>query len=256
MRLRIITLNLKGLANEWFERRCDVAVHGLRELSPDVICFQEATVHVGKRLYHQAAAIGAAIGLDSVAFSSYGAPGDDETEYLTGVAISSRWPMRRVRDRHLSVPQDARVVLMATLMAPGGDLDVITTHLAWPSDAAELRRRQAQVLFDEITVNGWHAQGARAVVAGDFNATEDEPVIRFASEGLTDTFRARHPEEPGVTWIANNPYTAGFDFPDRRLDYVFCPPGVEVRDARVVLDRPAPVYASDHFGVLADLQWR
>lgn len=93
------------------------------------------------------------------------------------------------------------------------------------------------------------------MLAGDFNATEDEPVVRLAAKGLRDAFRACHPDAPGHTWIRANPHTGDFDMPDRRLDYVFVPEGVAVLGAEVVLDRPDPVYPSDHFGVLADLAW-
>lgn len=255
MRARVLTLNLQGLANAWFERRFDAVVEGLRPLAPDVLCLQEATVLREEGVYHQAVAIAEAVGLDFVAFGSYGPPapsaGSDH-----GVAVVSRWPLRRVRDRRLRDPRDERVVFLATLMAPGGDLEVITTHLAWEPAETELRARQARTVFDELQVNGWHRPGSRVIVAGDFNATEDEPVICTASQGLVDVFRARHPDAPGYTWLASTPYTAGYGhLPDRRLDYIFCPRGVEILDARVVLDHPTPVFPSDHFGVMADLAW-
>ena len=65
-----------------------------------------------------------------------------------------------------------------------------------------------------------------------------------------------HPEQPGHTWVSGHPYiTKAFDLPSRRLDYVFVPHGAQIRRAEVVLDKPDPVYPSDHFGVLVDLTW-
>lgn len=255
MRVRVITLNCEGLQHGWHDQRCAAVIDGLAPLQPDVLCLQEVTVRHEERLYDQAAHIAEAVGLPYVAFDSYGEDDDVGTNHQDGLAIASRWPIKRVRARRLRDPRDARVVLLVRLEVDGGDLDVVTTHLAWREEDEPLRRRQAEVILDELTRNRWNAPGARAVLAGDFNATEDEPVIARASGGMQDAWRAVHAKEPGHTWSTKIPYTEGFDMPDRRLDYVFVPPGVRVLDAQIVLDRPAPVYPSDHFGLMVDLEW-
>ena len=127
------------------------------------------------------------------------------------------------------------------------------------------------------------------VLMGDFNATEDSAEIAaLRSAGLTDAFRTAHPQAPGFTWVpaANlnqlkyyNKKPAAdstlrfvlessYDGLPKRIDFVFCgqrqsasaQAGPElwlVRDARVVLDRAVDgQHASDHFGVLADLELR
>jgi endonuclease/exonuclease/phosphatase family metal-dependent hydrolase len=61
---RLVTLNLQGLGGGWFDGRFAAVTAGLAACHPDVVCFQETTVrHAytlegGKRLYHQALAIG------------------------------------------------------------------------------------------------------------------------------------------------------------------------------------------------------
>jgi endonuclease/exonuclease/phosphatase family metal-dependent hydrolase len=107
---------------------------------------------------------------------------------------------------------------------------------------------------------------------GDLNARPESDEIRWLC-GLTtlagrrvhyqDAWSRVRPNEPGWTWVADNPHTAALAFlePDRRLDYIFVTPrrrdgrGV-IHDCRIVLDRPSAdgVYPSDHFGVMAEIQ--
>ena len=80
---------------------------------------------------------------------------------------------------------------------------------------------------------------------------------------LQDAWERLHPGESGWTWARANPYTAKLAFlePDRRLDYIFVTPmrgdgRGTVRACRMVLHEPGPgqVFASDHFGLLAEIQ--
>src|SRR5205823_1683904 len=113
------------------------------------------------------------------------------------------------------------------------------------------------------------------ILMGDFNAVAWSDEIRFLRGLHTHTGRRTywqdawsrvHPDDQGQTgwtWARRNHYTArlGWLEPDRRIDYVFVSPmrkdgsGV-VRDCRVVLDERMPdgEWASDHFGILADVQ--
>jgi endonuclease/exonuclease/phosphatase family metal-dependent hydrolase len=94
------------------------------------------------------------------------------------------------------------------------------------------------------------------VLTGDFNAVETEPAIHLVRECFNDSFREKNPHDPGHTWATSNPLTGRFPIADRRLDYIFCPSGAEIHKAEIVLDQSSKGYASDHFGVLADLEWR
>jgi endonuclease/exonuclease/phosphatase family metal-dependent hydrolase len=72
-----------------------------------------------------------------------------------------------------------------------------------------------------------------------------------------------HPGDAGFTWARANPYTAKLAFlePDRRLDYIFVTPmrgdgRGTVHACRMAFQTPTRdgVFASDHFGLLAELQ--
>ena len=108
---------------------------------------------------------------------------------------------------------------------------------------------------------------------GDFNARPESDEIRWLC-GLT-TLDGRRTHVPGRLG-APAPGRAGLDLgvgqplhharwascePDRRLDYIFVTPERRdgrgrILDCRIVFDKPdaGGVFASDHFGVFAEVQ--
>ena len=260
MKVRCITFNLKGLGDGWFEARRAAFIDAARVLAPDLLFLQEVAIRRQAPLYHQAREIGLALGLEQVVFSPYGNP----TEILAdrdqgGVAIVSRWSLGDVRGRRLPSghlgASDARTALFARVDAPEGSFGVVTTHLSWRAEESEIRLLQLGLLLDELKCAPWGAAVPRHLLAGDLNATPGEPCLRAACSQLVDSFAWLHPAEPGYTWSKRNPLTEWENLPDRRIDYVLCDPSASVRECRVVFDEAAPVFPSDHFGVLAEIEW-
>ena len=140
MSIRVVTLNLWGL-NSWFEGRAAALREGLGALAPDIACFQESTIQSRDGgVYHQAVAIGEALGLRNSAFAPYGNPAETISPLQGEIAVLSRWPLRVVENHQLPIGHAAdnhRVALIATLAAPGGDLRVVTTHLSWQEESEE-----------------------------------------------------------------------------------------------------------------------
>lgn len=257
--IRFVTFNLCGLQYNWFDRRATAVIRGLARLNPDVVCLQETTVRFEQTVYDQAAHLGEALGLHVVAFCPYGNPVEVMSQEQGGIAVIARWPIRDVCHQRLPPGQhhrpDERVALLLTLLAPEKNLHVVTTHLAWRPEQTEVRTMQLGLLLDRLARRGWLQPGTPLVLAGDLNATDDEPAIALANERLQDAWKSRHPGWPGYTYLADNPYSGRWPTFDRRLDYIFCSPDAVVRTAAVVLDEPDPVYPSDHFGVMADIEW-
>lgn len=253
--VRVATLNLAGIGHAWFEGRSKAVVSGLQALRPDVVVFQETTMRTDGPTYDQARTVGAAIGLEMGVFAPYGNPIEIMSAEQGGVALASRWPIRHSQNRRLPEGTrhvtDNRVALIATLLAPWGDLTVATTHLSWRAEEAETRLVQMGMLLGDLRHAGRLAPRSPLVLAGDLNATEDEAAIQLATSSMIDCFRTLHPDEPGYTWVKSNPWAGKFPMPDRRLDYIFCTPGADTQEADVVLDQPDPVYPSDHYGVMA-----
>jgi endonuclease/exonuclease/phosphatase family metal-dependent hydrolase len=261
VRVRCITLNLEGLEHDWFRSRFGLVVAGLRKHQPDVVCFQESTICYADRIYNQAQLISDAAGLNSVGFAPYGNPTEIMSPNQGGVAIISRWAIRATRNRRLptahDTPPDARVALLVTFQTPAGALDVVNTHLSWQPVEGPLRLTQLGMVIDEFSSNEWISPLPRALLVGDFNATEQEPAIHLANERLKDAFRAVRNDDPGYTWVRSNPMNVDWrNMPDRRLDYIYCPRDVKVLRAELIFDGSDGVsHASDHFGLLADLEW-
>jgi endonuclease/exonuclease/phosphatase family metal-dependent hydrolase len=262
--VRVLTLNLWG-EQAPLDERLALIVESCRSLAPDVIALQEVRVVPG-RVDNTAETIARALGMSWTFASATPWGGGDE-----GVAICSRFPIGRTEHAELphAVPDERRVVLGAALSTPRGALPVFTTHLNYR--LADGAKREDQVAAVDAFTAGWSTELPR-ILCGDFNAVPQSDEIRFL-RGLhshggrrtywQDAFEHAHVGERGVTWAARNPYTErlGWLEPDRRIDYVFVSP--MFRDGRatvvrcdVVLDQPTPagVWASDHFGLLADVR--
>ncbi|MBI4510232.1 MAG: endonuclease/exonuclease/phosphatase family protein [Deltaproteobacteria bacterium] len=259
--VRVVTLNL------WNDRpdpvrRIEVAADGLRALQPDIVALQEV-VGDGGSIENQAAQLAKALDathhFDPVDSRKNGGP--------VGNAIVTRFPVLRALSVALpSGDDDLRRALFCELATPVGRLPVFTCHLSWEMWLSP--RREAQVVAVDAFVHG-HPGELPAILAGDFNASPDTAAIRFLTGRTSilgkgtyyrDCFARRRPDSHGYTWSDRNPYTVRWIERNRRLDYVFVGPIREdgwgaVLDARVVLDVPGPdgVYASDHFGVYAEI---
>jgi endonuclease/exonuclease/phosphatase family metal-dependent hydrolase len=270
--MRVATLNLWG-AREPLARRLEVAAAGLGALAPDVVLLQE--VRVADALPNTAGQMAALLGAEWAfvyAPSVIGGPGTfgpGTPAGEEGLAVLARHPILDHGDRELpeARPDERRIVLSALVDLGAAKVWCHTTHLHWRLGDGVAREKQV-VAADEA---------ARAppsdlhILAGDFNAAPDCDEIRFLCGRTTldgrravwqDAFARARPGEPGVTWSRRNANLAGFAWleAERRIDYIFVSPerrsGLgRVRDARVILDAPAAdgVWASDHFGVVADV---
>lgn len=256
MEARILTINLAGVSDGWFEGRRDTLVTGIRALAPDVVLGQEVASRGSPYPYDQVEDLLGRIELHYSCFSPYGNPAEIASRERGGLALLSRWPLRRVETLQLpagATSPDARVATMAVLQPPDGFLHVVGLHLSWPPEQTTVRAAQVRHVLGRIHDLGWDRDRVPLVLGGDLNAEEREPAIALLAARYTDAFRHHHPDAPGTTWAHANPlvwHTA----PDRRLDYLFCDEQAMVRDARLTFDDPrAP--ASDHYGVFTVLGW-
>jgi endonuclease/exonuclease/phosphatase family metal-dependent hydrolase len=261
--MRVATLNLWMTGGDWPARRAALRA-GLAELRPDVIGFQEA---VKDDLHDTAAEI---VGPDyEVRHQATGLMGDGNC-----AAIASRRSIAGWHEVDLQLgPSTAdfpATTLIAELDAPEPLLFV--NHL--PSWKPQLEReRELQAVAAVRRVEELVAERARHVVlAGDLDATPDAASIRFlrglqslerTSAYYHDAWERAHPGEPGHTFTTRNPLmTAETDVrveTSRRIDYIFirCDergPTLDVRRCDRLFDEPVDgVWASDHFGLVADL---
>src|ERR671923_371592 len=263
--MRVLTLNLWGRRGDWDARRA-LLMDALRELDPDLVAFQEAVVTED---YDQARDL-----LDPdfhLAHQQEREPGEEGVERGQGTSLGSRWPLGEVREVDLHVtPRTAGfacTTLVAEVDTPLGPL-VFANHVpSWQLSFERERELQALTAARELEDL---AADRHVVLAGDFTADPDSAGVRFLTgrQSLDDTsvcyrdaWESIHGDEPGETFTPRNPLVRDWDWPFRRLDYVLVRcgehggPALEVTGCERVLDEPVNgVWASDHFGVVADLE--
>jgi endonuclease/exonuclease/phosphatase family metal-dependent hydrolase len=261
--MRVVTQNLWGIRGDWEARRA-VLIDGFRELQPDIIAFIEA---IKTEEYDQVA--------DLLGPGYQAAHQTDREPDGQGASIASRWPLGEVHEVDLDVtPRTADfacTTLVAELLAPEPFAPfVFANHVPnWQLDFERERELQALAatgFLEELVA----ARNANVVLAGDFTSDPEAANVRFVSgrqslDGRSvcyrDAWESVHPGEPGETFTPGNPLVADWDWPFRRLDYVFVRcgehggPTLEITACERIFDQPVGgVWASDHFGVCAELE--
>lgn len=155
---------------------------------------------------------------------------------------------------------------------PIGLVLVVHHKPSWQLDAERLREQQALAVARFIEQILADRGDMPVVLLGDLDAGPEAASIQFLTGrrslgGLSvryeDAWEAVHPGEPGHTFTPRNPLVRMGEMPlerGRRIDHVMVRstghgPLLDVADCRLLLDAPVDgVWASDHFGVLADLR--
>jgi endonuclease/exonuclease/phosphatase family metal-dependent hydrolase len=266
-RVRVATLNAFGLREDWPARRAVMAA-GFGELRADLVAMQEV---IADDRYDQVRDV---LGADYELVHHSEREPDGQ-----GISIASRWPVRAIHevDLHLGPRPSgfACSALVAEIDAPEpiGRL-IFANHLPdWQLDHEAEREVQTLAVADVIERLAGEGR-VHVVVAGDMDATPDAATIRFwtgrqslerRSVCYRDAWAARHPGEPGHTFTPENTLTTTAEAGEwelelgRRIDYILvrCThhgPTLDVTACRRLLDAPVDgVWASDHFGVTADL---
>lgn len=261
MRLRVLSFNVRGSflcdgENAW-ERRAALSVETVRALDPDVIGFQE--LQTGNLVTFERELPGYDLSL--------GPRYNDRPPHffpslfwraarLDAVALGGCW-LSRTPDRHSGDWETAciRSAAWATLRCrtSGRTFLHFNTHLDHVSERA--RVEQARVAIRRL--EGLCAGGLPAIVTGDFNSPPDSQTHRlFAAAGFADAYLVaggrdgqdvfsfhafrgvRHPRHGRIDWILTRDGLATWN----------------ARMCRIVTDARPPLYPSDHYPVVAELE--
>ena len=257
--MRVVTWNVWGRYGPWREREAAIAAT-LRDARPDVVVLTESWSKGGDS---QCARLAGPLGLPHHAFS--GVPAEEDEAALSGVAVLSRWPIRRHSSRALG---GARAQF-AELSGPRGPVQVYGLVMdAWWFDQSEARQHAVRELLAYVSES--QDQRAPLIVCGDFNADPDSDEIRMLTgrsaapvPGLSfyDTWELAGPPAPGHTWSNDNPWATQLLWPGRRIDYIFSAnprPGGAGHAVQAALLGTKPVsdtYPSDHYALQADLRY-
>jgi endonuclease/exonuclease/phosphatase family metal-dependent hydrolase len=269
--VRVATLNLWGRQGAWEARR-SVLVDGLRTLRPDLVAFQEANTGEGYDQVEDVLGPGY-----HVIHQGVGLLGDGNH----GASIASRWPLGEIREVDLHVtPATADYpcgLLAAEVLTPDPTASMwFVAYGPWYPWYAE-RERELQAVaaarFVEDLLDR-RPDIRHVVVAGDFNAVPDSASVRFwrglqsldgTSVCYRDVWEHVRTGDRGHTVSPRNPLrsVAGTPpEPGRRIDYIMVRcvehgPTLDIRACERIFDEAVnEVWASDHFGVVADFSAR
>jgi len=266
--LRVLTLN------SWFvpplEERAREMTAWIDAIDPHIVCLQEvrkdgdkpsiAEVLADKCSGEWSVGYGASLDVDGL---------------LSGNAVMSRWAVEASESYDLECT-DTRP--KSLLHVRTGGFDVFCTHLTRDPKGSVVRERQVLFIDDIVSSKSDEESHLPPILAGDFNTTPEASAIRFLRgegglEGRGTFYQdawASSNNGLGLTWDHRNPNTtAGYLF-DGRIDYIFVGtpkaiPGQsvdgapkfrsgQVIDAHIVCDYALTgTYASDHYGVVADI---
>jgi endonuclease/exonuclease/phosphatase family metal-dependent hydrolase len=239
-----------------FERlreRLDLLAGEIRMREPDIVCLQEVpwALRIGNAARYLA-------GRTKMNFVYLRANGNRwAILFEEGEAILSHYPLTDLSFTELQPGAglfEHRVVLGATVDAPGGELRVFVTHLT--NGDPDVNRAQAEALMTFVRSYSEDL----AIVAGDFNAREDSPQIQAISRHALDTFRLTQPQRVGNTCCLDDLSPASSGSLGERIDYIFllASPQHDLRapTCGLILDRPywTPrgwLWTSDHAGLPA-----
>lgn len=262
-KLRVLTLNIFGQFSNWADRR-QVLQRGLADLAPDLIAFQELIM---TNEYDQ--------GADLLGSEYKLVHAKQRGPDASGITIASRWPISDVRELvlHISARDDdfpcTTLITEVVVPNPFGPL-LFVNHCPDYHPHHEYER-ELQTVSAARSIEKMIAERRRHVVlAGDFNADTETASIRFlmgkqslygASVCYANAWDKIHPRKCGATFTPSNSLVldAGWDWSFDRIDHVLvrCEskgPTLQIGDCQLAFTEAVDgVWASDHFGVMADL---
>jgi len=244
-RLLVVTLNIRNLADRWFER-LPLLLADMSSLQPDLLGLQEVVY-----VMQQDRLIGAA------GEGRYGAVRGWAGRPEYGNSLLVREPLEATDVERLDLGMD-RAAHRAVVRLPGGaSVLVVVTHLHHLGPDAGVRDEQTAAIL------AWLADGPGAdatVLMGDFNADPGEPApARLRDADFRSAYEEANGEEPAVTWPSGLVAPAmDTDGDPACLDYIWVRGAARVDTARLCFDRPDPedatLYPSDHLGIAAWLE--
>jgi len=244
-RLHVATLNIRNLADRWFER-LPLLLADMATLQPDLLGLQEVVY-----VMQQDRLIGAAgEGRNDAVRGWAGRP-----EY--GNSLLVREPLTASATDRLDLGLSRSALRSVVALSGGPSVLVVVTHLHHLGPDAVERDEQTATLL------AWLEEVPKAdatIVMGDFNADPDEPApARLRAADFRSAYAEANGAEPAVTWPSGLVAPAmDTDGDPACLDYIWLRGAIRVESARLAFDRPAPedptLYPSDHLGIAAQLE--
>lgn len=268
---RVLTLNLRQRYGNWEERR-SVIVDGLRTLQPDILGIAESVKNDGDDQVADLLGEGFSVAHSNTRDSNG-----------MGISIARRWPLGEIHEVDLRISQRTAgfpcTSIVAEVIAPEPirPFQFVNHFPNWQLDLEYERELQA-VAVAKFGEKRSSTRNQQVVMVGDLDADPESASIRFwcgrqslygISVCYRDAWESRHDKSAGQTFTPENPTVTDEvvksmrpfrDWPFRRIDYIFLRFGAhggnafDIISCERIFDRPMQgVWASDHFGLTADL---
>lgn len=245
--VKLATLNIFNRMGEW-GWRAPLLIDQLEALRPDVLALQEVDLALDQGMWI-CRAINKRLPREERYLIKHAANPGPRASFHSIATISR---LEFISHEILDLMSHDRVA-QRFVFHPGERAFVFAnTHLHHPPEAQQERVEQVERIL------GWldrDCRGVPTVIAGDFNsyAEPPEPAARLMKSRFRSTYEVVHGREPEKTWPT--PVNTFDDSPPGTLDYIFVSDELEVLDAGLAFDQPAPynerLYPSDHLGLYA-----
>jgi endonuclease/exonuclease/phosphatase family metal-dependent hydrolase len=244
-RLHVATLNIRNLADRWFER-LPLLLADMAALQADLLGLQEVVYPMQQDRLLGAAGEG-----------RYGATRGWAGRPEYGNSLLVREPLVATETDRVDLAWNRSAQRSIVRLPGGSSVLVVVTHLHHLSPDEGIRDEQTTSILE------WLDEGPTAdaaILMGDFNADPAEPAPnRLRGAGFLSAYAAANGAEPAVTW------PSGLQAPmldtegePECLDYIWVRGSARVESARLTFDRPdtadPTLYPSDHFGIAAWLE--
>ena len=134
-------------------------------------------------------------------------------------------PVRQPQYKHY----ESRCILLAEVEVEKDLWTIAVTHFGLNPDEQDMALMTVQNLM----------KSERFVLMGDLNVTPDAPILDPIRENLVDS----------VSWLKENQLSFPSDKPDRKIDYIFVSPDIQVISADI-----PEITVSDHRPYIAEVK--
>lgn len=264
--LRVMTFNVRGFyfpdgTNAW-EQRGALNIETIERAAPDLIGFQET--QTGNLKAYNA-------GLQRYRWTAWPEYNNQPPHQWPSIF----WDPERLRPKdsggfwlsetpeQYSGSWDTDCIRSAAWIRFHTDSGVEVVHLNTHLDHISERARVEGARLIVSKLDELQRGGAAAIVTGDFNAPVGSPAYRaFIDAGFVDAYvSAGNDDDPAVSFTYHGwegTEFRGSDELPRRIDWILMRDGaatrLQTRSCTIVRDAAPPVYPSDHYPVVADVE--
>lgn len=240
MKLRVMSYNTQsGFANGRKIHDFTAQADHIASYSPDVVALQEVSIrHPKGEQIDYPAEVARRLNMNWV----FGKAMDLPPNGIYGVAIMSKYPLELIDSLILPVPMDIepRPALIVKVAAPE-PFYMVCTHLSYQGefDGDDAGRvKQLEFITDFLNKKSL----SPVILAGDLNSAPEDDSINFLRRNF-EVFSDKSPIEP----------TCITKFGWQQIDFISgCPQGKFICKSII---RGNDCSASDHYAVIADLEW-